>query len=90
MKNDNEKHDCEYNLENLNEYDRSHEIHHFEGQLKVSKDMVMEAIKHFDDTHKLMENCCWKEEPIGTHEFCRRTFSCRFSGTQRSIGGDEI
>jgi hypothetical protein len=36
------------------------------GQLKVSEYMIIAAIKHFDDTHKLLENCCWKEEPLGT------------------------
>jgi hypothetical protein len=62
------KHDCEYKSENLYEDDSSHESHHLTGKLKVSEDMIIAAIKHFDDTHKLMENCCWKEEPPGTHK----------------------
>ena len=78
MKNDNEKHDCEYNLENLNEDDRSHEIHHFEGQLKVSKDMIRVGIFFFDDTHKLMANCCWKEEHPGTHQNFAREHSLAY------------
>jgi hypothetical protein len=54
------KHDCEYKLENLYEDDSSHEYHHLAGQLKVSEDMIIAAIKHFDDTHKSMANCCWR------------------------------
>jgi hypothetical protein len=73
MKNDNEeanfgKCDFEYKSENLNEDDRSHDTHHLAEQLKVSEDMIISAIKHFVDTHKLMENCCWKEEPLGIHK----------------------
>jgi hypothetical protein len=51
------KHDCEYKSTNLYEDDSPHESHHLTGQLKVSKDMIIAAIKHFDDTHKLVENC---------------------------------
>jgi hypothetical protein len=50
----------------LYEDDSSHEYHHLAGQLKVSEDMIIAAIKHFDDTHKSMANCCWRAP--GTHK----------------------
>jgi hypothetical protein len=58
--------DCEYKSENLYEDDSFHESHHLAGKLKVSEDMIIAAIKHFDDTHKLMANCCWRAP--GTHK----------------------
>jgi hypothetical protein len=38
----------------------SYESHHLTGQLKVSEDMIVAAIKHFEDTHTLVADCCWK------------------------------
>jgi hypothetical protein len=60
------KHDGEHKSKNLYEDGSPHESHHLAGQLKVSEDVIFEAIKHFDDTHKLMENCCWRA--LGTHD----------------------
>jgi hypothetical protein len=67
------KHDCEHKSENLYEDDSSHGSHHLAGHLKVSEDMIIPAIKHYDDTHKLMENCCWRA--LGTHKNFEGEFS---------------
>ena len=73
------KHDREYKSENLYGDDSFHESHHLTGQLKVSEDIIIAAIKHFDDTHKLMENCCWKEEhPRTHHNFAGELFTVDF------------
>jgi len=73
------KHDCEYKSENLYEDDRFHESHHLTGKLKEREYMIIAAIKHFDDTHKLMENCCWKEEPPQTHNNFEGEISLEYS-----------
>jgi hypothetical protein len=36
------------------------EPHHFEMQLKVSEDMIVVAMGHFDATHALVEYYCWR------------------------------
>ena len=59
--NDNEKHDSEYKSENLDEVDSSLEPHHLARQMKVSEEQIMAAMKHFDDTHALVKDCCWRD-----------------------------
>jgi hypothetical protein len=38
----------------------SYESHYLAGQLKVSEDMIMTSMRHLDDTHALMADCCWR------------------------------
>jgi hypothetical protein len=33
---------------------------HLTGQLRVSEDMIMAAIRCIDDTHALVASCCWR------------------------------
>jgi hypothetical protein len=61
-----EKCEEEDKSENLIEEDCSHEPHHLIGKLKVSEDMIVAAIKHFEDTHTLVADCCWRAS--GSHD----------------------
>jgi hypothetical protein len=36
------------------------ESHHLTGQLNVRKDMIVEAMRHLDDTHTLVVDFCWR------------------------------
>jgi hypothetical protein len=36
--------------------------------MKLSEEIIIVAIIIFDDTHKIMETCFWKEEPLGTQK----------------------
>jgi hypothetical protein len=40
--------------------DSAQESRHLAGQLRIRKDMIMEAIKHIDDTHALVAEYCWR------------------------------
>jgi hypothetical protein len=42
------------------QHDYDQESHHLVGQLRVSEDMLMAATRHFDDTHTLVANYCWR------------------------------
>lgn len=67
------KNGADYKSENSYENDRSHGSHHLVGQLKVNEDTIIAAINHFDDTHKLMEKCCWRSS--GIHKNLKGEFS---------------
>jgi len=58
--------DCIDKSENLYEDDRPHGSHHLARQLKVNEDMIIAALTHFDNTHRLMVDYCWKAQ--GRHK----------------------
>jgi hypothetical protein len=41
------------------QHDCDQESHYLAGQLRVSEDMIMAAIRCIDDTHALVADCCW-------------------------------
>jgi hypothetical protein len=40
--------------------DFSYKSHHLTGKLKVSECMIVEAMRHFDATHTMVAECCWR------------------------------
>jgi hypothetical protein len=42
------------------QHDCDQESHHLAGQLRVSEDILMETTRHFDDTHTLVVDYCWR------------------------------
>jgi hypothetical protein len=42
------------------QHDCDQESRHLAGQLRVNEDMIMTATRHFDDTHAVVVDYCWR------------------------------